>query len=115
MIKLFEQWLAEENMTPAPKLEEPTNSAKPGSYKLTITADGKSFEVEGTSDSEFTTKEMTSFNVSKSTNSSIKAGAIIAISPRADKDGDFDIVAVNDQNKPEDALIYSGKIEKAKA
>jgi hypothetical protein len=115
MIKLFEQWLAEEDLATAPKQEEPTTAAKPGSYTLNITADGKSFEVEGTSDSEFTTKEMISFNVSKSTNPSIKSGAIIAISPKADKDGDFDIVAVNDQNKPEDALIYSGKVEKSKS
>ncbi len=115
MLKLFEQWLAEEDMATSPKKEEPANSAKPGSYKLTITADGKSFEVEGTSDSEFTTKEMISFNVINSTNPSIKGGATIAISPKADKDGDFDIVAVNDKNKPEDALIYSGKVEKVKA
>ena len=114
MIKLFEQWLAEEAMETAPKKEEPAKSAKSGSYKLTITADGKSFEVEGTSDSEFTNKEMISFNVINSTNPSINSGAIISISPKADKDGDFDIVAVNDQNKPGDALIYSGKVSKSK-
>ena len=111
MIKLFEQWLAEEAIETAQNTEEPT---KTGSYTLDITVDGESFEVEGTSDSEFTNKEMISFNVIKSTNPSINPGALISISPKADKDGDFDIVAVNDQNKPEDALIYSGKVEKSK-
>jgi hypothetical protein len=114
MIKLFEQWLAEEAMETAPNTEEPTKTEKTGSYTLDITVDGQSFEVEGTSDSEFTNKEMISFNVIKSTNPSINPGALISISPKADKDGDFDIVAVNDQNKPEDALIYSGKVKKSK-
>ena len=115
MIKLFEQWLAEKDEMTSPEKAEPTASANPNSYKLSISADGASFEVEGTSDKDFTSKEAISFTVINSTNSGIKPNATIMISPKADNDGDFDIVAINDKNKPEDAMIYSGKVVKSKA
>lgn len=115
MIKLFEQWLAEEDVPATGGSEKPATDKKPGSYKLSIKADGKSFEVEGTSDSEFTNTAATSFNVVSSTNPSVKAGAIIMISPKADTDGDFDIVVLNDQTKPESAIVYSGKVNKSAA
>ena len=111
MIKLFEQWLSEED-SPAVKAVEPTPTAKPGSYKLKIEAEGKSFEVEGTSDKEFSSSAAVSFNVTTSNSPAVKSGAVIMISPKADKDGDFDIVILNDQSKPEAALVYSGKVTK---
>ena len=115
MIKLFEQWLAEEDVKTTPKTETLAAPVNPNSYKLSISADNKSFEVEGTSDKEFSSKEAVSFTVSKSTDPSIQANATIMISPKADKDGDFDIIVINDKNTPETAMIYSGKVTKSKA
>lgn len=110
MIKLFEQWLVEEESS---TLEKPELNKSQDSYKLSIKADGKSFEVEGVSDKEFTNSAAVSFTVDSSTNPNVKDGAVIMISPKPDEDGDFDIVVVNDQSKPEEALVYSGKVTKS--
>lgn len=110
MIKLFEQWLAEEG---SPMLEQPESDKRQGSYKLSIEADGKSFEVEGTSDQEFTNSTAVSFTVDRSKNPNVKDGAVIMMSPKPDANGDFDIVIINDWSKPEEALVYSGKVTKS--
>jgi hypothetical protein len=115
LIKLFEQWVSEEEKpVDSPKVED---TAKPSnSYNLKVSStEAGDFEVTATADLEATTDLAKSFKVISSTNSNIKSGATIMVSPKADKAGDFDIVAINDKNKPEESLIYSGKVETTKS
>lgn len=114
MIKLFEQWLAEEDAQIS-KSEGDSSAKTSGSETLKVTTSDKSFEVEVTPNSEKSSELMDAYKVSNSNNDSIKSGAMIMIAKTPNKDGKSDIVVLNDQNKPEDALNYSGKVEKTKA
>jgi len=115
LIKLFEQWVSEEEKAvDSPKAEDTTKPSNSYNLKVSTNQVGN-FEVVGTSESELTTDSTKSFNVISSTNASIKNGATIMVSPKADTDGEFDIVIVNDKSKPEESLIYSGTVETTKS
>lgn len=96
-VKLFEQWMSEENTEKDLKISVDSNDS--GKFEITVEDDG-----------EVGNKFAKSYKAISSTNSSIKAGADVMISPIVDKDGDFDVVVVNDPSTGEDILNYSGRV-----
>jgi len=113
LIKLFEQWVSEEGLEPL-KLEVPEvpKEAVEDTYTLALsTNEFGDFEVTAVIDSEVTTDSTEAFKVISSNTSNIEVGATIMVSSTVDKNDDSDIVIINDQNRPEDSLIYSGKIQ----
>lgn len=113
LIKLYEQWLAEEDKPMAePKPAEPSK----GAYSISVTPDnGQPFELLADGESSEDTKEVRNFKVvdPKTSNSSIDS--TVMVSKKNDKDGNFDIVIAKDPTKPETAQIYSGKVTISKA
>jgi hypothetical protein len=109
VVKLFEQWLAEEEAIDSPKKEESPKPANSHTINVSGT-DAGDFEIIATADSKDTTDSVNTFSAISSTNSSIKSGAAVMVSPKAEKSGDFDIVIINNREKPEESLIYSGQV-----
>ena len=108
LVKLFEQWLSEEDAKDSPKLDN--------SYTLNVSGtEAGDFEIIATANSKDTTDSAKTFSAVSSTNSSIKASAAVMVSPKADKSGDFDIVIINNREKPEESLMYSGKVVTTKS
>lgn len=98
IIKLYEQWIQEESQ----------DSGKP--YTIEVTPnEGSPFQIEASSKSDLNTNQMMVFTVSSSTNPSIKANSTLLMSPRADKQGEFDLVSTPDPNDPSTAITISGK------
>lgn len=97
-IKLYEQWIQ----------EEADSSSKP--YKIEVTpSEGAPFEIEASSKPDLNTSLMTVFDIKSSTNSGIKAGSTLMMSPRADKEGDFDLIVTTNPNDPAASTIFTGK------
>lgn len=113
MIKLFEQWVAEEDakidqtVTPDP-VKISTTSTNQNTHKISVKTPEMSFDIIGTADSE--TSLAKSYTTDSSTNTQVQKGSTVLVSPKADKDGEFDIIIINDQNKPEEALTFSGNV-----
>jgi hypothetical protein len=122
-IKLYEQWLSEEDAVAMPgtgdidqksvetttiKPAEPTNN----NYKISVTtADGKSFEFTALGEPSEDSKEVRNFKVIEPMTSNSKKDSAVMISTRKDKAGEFDIVLIDDVNKPEDSQVYSGQVK----
>ena len=97
-VKLFEQWTAEEeNKVDSIKIE--VDSYEAGQFEFIAEDDDK---VE--------TQFSKSYVVISSTNPNIKPGASAMVSPIVDKEGDFELMIVNDPATGEDILNYSGKV-----
>jgi hypothetical protein len=97
-VKLFEQWVSEE--------------IKKASYTITIDSyEGGKFDVIAEDDDRVESQFAKSYTVNSSTNPNIKSGASIAVSPIVDKEGEFDVMVVNDPSTGEDILNYSGKVQ----
>jgi hypothetical protein len=111
LIKLFEQWVSEEDANvDSPKVEDTENPVE--SYTLTLsTNEFGDFEVTAIIDSDFTTDSAKAFKVISSNNSKVELGSTIMVSSTVDKNYDSDIVIINDKTRPENSLIYSGKIK----
>lgn len=97
-IKLFEQWIAEE--TQDAKLNIRIESYEAGDFNIIAVEDNK---VE----SQFSK----SYKVVSSSNPNIKEGAVVMVSPIVDKEGDFEMMVVNDPATGQDLLNYSGKVD----
>ena len=98
LIKLFEQWVSEmEDTQDSIKIQ--VNSAEAGEFEI--------IAKESKADPNQFSK---TFIAVSSTNPEISKGASVSVSPTIDKDGDFDVVVVNDPKKSEDILTYSGKV-----
>ena len=113
LIKLFEQWVSEEEVVKdiENQVKDTENQVESYTLKLSTNEFGD-FEVTVSIDSEVTTDVTDTFTVISSNNSDIEFGATIMVSSTVDKNDDSDIVIINDPNHPEDSLIYSGKITK---
>lgn len=98
IVKLFEQWIAEESAKP--KLEIRVSSKEAGDFRIMATDDDK---VE----SQFAK----SYKVISSSNPNIQSGASVSVSPIVDKDGDFELMVVNDPANGEEIMNYSGKVD----
>jgi hypothetical protein len=98
VVKLFEQWIAEED-----KADD--------SVKISVKSnEAGQFEIMAKDDDEVSNQFAKSYKVISSTNSSIKPGASLMVSPTIDKEGDFEVVVVNDPKTGEDILNYSGGV-----
>lgn len=98
LIKLFEQWVAEKEVDlDSTKIQ--VNSSEAGEFEI--------IAKESKADPNQFSK---TFIVISSTNPKISQGASVSVSPTIDKEGDFDVVVVNDPKKSEDILTYSGKV-----
>lgn len=98
MVKLFEQWMAEEEKVDD-LIQIAVDSYEAGQFELTAKDDDK---VEN----QFSK----SYQVVSSTNPNIKSGASVMVSPIVDKEGDFELMVVNDPATGTDILNYSGKV-----
>ena len=97
-VKLFEQWMVEEEL-PADSTKISVDSYEAGQFEITAEDDDK---VE----SQFAK----SYKVISSTNPNIQPGASVMVSPIVDKEGDFEVMVVNDPATGNDLLNYSGKV-----
>lgn len=115
---LFEQWVAEqdskiENTEIAADAIKPevTNNSNDGSIKITVSdPENGSFDIIAKTDKEVDTKYAMSFKTNTSTNTKVVQGSDVLVSPIPDKEGDFDVVIINDPNNPSNSLTYSGKV-----
>lgn len=97
-VKLFEQWVSEE-ITKA-------------SYAISIDSyEGGKFEVVAEDDDKVESQFAKSYIVKSSTNPNIKPDASMMVSPIVDKEGEFDVMVVNDPATGEEILNYSGKVQ----
>jgi hypothetical protein len=122
-IKLYEQWLVEEETAqpaaqaqPAqattPQVQAPATPAQPAapaqaSYTIKVTPSGLTetpFEVTGTSEQEYTNASANTFAVTTG-NGSIPVDSQIMISPVGDASGKMD-VAVGNTNDPASMKTY---------
>lgn len=124
-IKLYEQWLMEDDVQATAQPAQPTTTptttvqqAKPAGneYKITVSPTGGSgaFDVIATSDAEYKTAEATSFLVKSSTNTSVLPGQILAVGKQND-DGTVDVMISSEDLDPSKVLNFGGaKISIAK-
>lgn len=97
-IKLFEQWVSEK--TKDAKLSISIKSNEAGDFNV-IAIDDNGIE------SQFSK----SYRVISSSNPKIKEGASIVVSSAVDKEGDYEVVVVNDPQVGEDIMNYTGAVE----